>query len=219
MQRSGLQQVQLRPAGDTPSRCGGRRRQQEQLGPRLQPRLARERWQRLPPRPEAVVARVAAVTPAPASPAAAVVPLAVRSTPRAPHTTRRRSQWRPRTGGRRRRAPRPLPEEAPSTGSEGRSRTQRARRGRPWQLALLKRLLRPGSLHGGGGRPGLVPGRIVSSAVCWRPSPYPFQLRPFQGLYPEPYAVQKAVLSLGLRPITSVLVPQPANHRAFSGPS
>lgn len=66
------------------------------------------------------MARVAAVTPAPASPAAAVVPLAVRSTPRVPHTTRRRSQWRPRTGwAATERAPRPLP---------GRRRPRRAAR-------------------------------------------------------------------------------------------
>lgn len=39
VQRSGLQRVQLRPAWDA-LRCGGRRRQQEQLGPQLQqPRL------------------------------------------------------------------------------------------------------------------------------------------------------------------------------------
>ena len=73
---------------------------------------------------------------------------------------------------------------------------------------------------GGGGRPGLVPGGIVSSAVCWRPSPYPFQLRPFQGLcYPEPYAVQKAVLGLGLAQSQAFWYPGPPIIGAFSGPA
>lgn len=72
---------------------------------------------------------------------------------------------------------------------------------------------------GGGGRPGLVPARIVSSAVCWRPSPSPFQLRPFQGLcYPEPYAVQKAALRLGLAQSQASRYPWPANHRRVLQP-
>lgn len=62
----------------------------------------------------------------------------------------------------------------------------------------------------GEGRPGLVPGRIVKSTVCWRPSPYPFQLRPFKGLCYEPYCpVQKAVLGLGLAQSQAFWYPSP----------
>jgi hypothetical protein len=89
----------------------------------------------------------------------------------------------------------------------GRWRAQPERWGRPWQSARLRRQLRPGPLHGGRGRPSQVAARIMSSAVCWRPSPSPFRLRPFQDLcYPEPYAVQKCSPSAQPRPIMSVLV-------------
>lgn len=86
-------------------------------------------------------------------------------------------------------------------------------------MALLRRLLRPGSLHGGRGtpRPGPRTDCELSRLLATFPLPLSVKTLP-RSLLPRTLRGSKSSPWSWPRPITSVLVPRPANHRGVLRP-